>query len=107
MAKFTHAPPNASRPQQPAGPDVVASKRCVWIVDDSDLECEVARQALAGEFNVDLFRDGGAMLEKLSTGRSPDAVVLDWQMPGMSGIEITQFLRSRAATRDLPIVIVT
>lgn len=107
MADFTHAPPNGGRPQRPAGPHAVAGKRCVWIVDDSDLEGEVARQALAGEFNVDLFRDGGAMLEELSTGRSPDALVLDWQMPGMSGIEITEFLRARAATNDLPIVIVT
>ncbi|MCA1664565.1 MAG: response regulator [Myxococcales bacterium] len=85
----------------------IFSRRHVWIVDDSPLEADVAARALAADFEVQLFSDGGAMLEAASTNKLPDAVILDWQMPGLSGIEIAEFLRARPATAGLPIVLLT
>jgi two-component system phosphate regulon response regulator PhoB len=37
----------------------------------------------------------------------PDLVVLDWMLPGLSGIELCRRLRARAETRDLPIIMLT
>jgi two-component system, OmpR family, phosphate regulon response regulator PhoB len=37
----------------------------------------------------------------------PDLVILDWMLPGVSGIEICRRLRAREATRTLPIIMVT
>ncbi len=37
----------------------------------------------------------------------PDLLVLDWMLPGLSGIELCRRLRARAATRQLPIIILT
>jgi two-component system, OmpR family, phosphate regulon response regulator PhoB len=37
----------------------------------------------------------------------PDLVILDWTLPGLSGIEICRHARSREATRTLPIIMVT
>src|SRR3974377_2475516 len=36
-----------------------------------------------------------------------DLVILDWMLPGLSGIEICRRLRTRAETRQMPIIILT
>ena len=38
---------------------------------------------------------------------SPDLVILDWMLPGVSGLEICRRLRARDETRDLPIIMLT
>ena len=38
---------------------------------------------------------------------SPDLVILDWMLPGASGLEICRRLRARDETRDLPIIMLT
>jgi two-component system phosphate regulon response regulator PhoB len=38
---------------------------------------------------------------------TPDLVILDWMLPGVSGIELCRRLRSRPETRQLPIVMLT
>lgn len=37
----------------------------------------------------------------------PDLVLLDWMLPGMSGMELTRLLRSEARTRDIPIILLS
>ncbi|OOZ39693.1 phosphate regulon transcriptional regulatory protein PhoB [Solemya pervernicosa gill symbiont] len=39
--------------------------------------------------------------------RMPDLVLLDWMMPGMSGIEMSRRLKRDDATRELPIILLT
>lgn len=36
-----------------------------------------------------------------------DLVVVDWNMPGMSGLELVRAIRSKPATQDIPILMVT
>ena len=72
-------------------------RRCVWVVDDSPLDAERARRALEPECDVRTLRDGSVVLEELSNGKAPDVLVLDWVMPGVSGIEVCQFLRTQRA----------
>ena len=79
----------------------------VWIVDDSPLESELARRALEPTHRVELFVDGAALLEQLATHAPPDALVLDWQMPGLTGIEVCEFVRSNPPTARLPILMLT
>ena len=38
---------------------------------------------------------------------APDLVVLDWMLPGLSGIELCRRLRARPQTRQLPIIMLT
>ena len=37
----------------------------------------------------------------------PDLVILDWMLPGVSGLEICRRLRARETTRTLPVIMVT
>src|SRR5438093_8275314 len=39
--------------------------------------------------------------------RTPDLVILDWMLPGLSGIEICRRLRARPDTKALPIIMLT
>ncbi len=80
---------------------------CVWVVDDSASEARFIKTALGTGFRVETFPDGAAMLESLHAGRAPDVVVLDWEMPGMSGPEVCQFLRGQRETEALPVLLLT
>src|SRR5688572_1799390 len=70
--------------------------RRVWIVDDSTLDAERARRVLLGLYDVQVFHDGSAALECLTAQTPPDVMVLDWVMPGITGVEVCRFLRSGA-----------
>lgn len=37
----------------------------------------------------------------------PDLLLLDWMLPGMTGVEFTRLLRSEARTRDIPIIMLS
>ncbi|MFP2902163.1 response regulator [Corallococcus sp. 4LFB] len=76
-------------------------------MDDSASEARFIKAALGTGFQVETFPDGAAMLERLHAGRAPDVVVLDWEMPGMSGPEVCQFLRSQRETEALPVLLLT
>src|SRR5690242_1899493 len=90
-----------------AGEDENDGQRSVWIVDDSPLEAEMARRALAADYRVEVLADGSAALEHFAANPAPDILVLDWIMPGLSGIEVCQFLRGRPETEELPILLLT
>jgi two-component system phosphate regulon response regulator PhoB len=37
----------------------------------------------------------------------PDLILLDWMLPGISGIEVCRLLRARPETRDIPVIMLT
>ena len=37
----------------------------------------------------------------------PDLVLLDWMLPGVSGLELARRIRARPATRDVPVIMLT
>lgn len=51
--------------------------------------------------------DGKDALEKLSTDSGINFVITDWNMPVMSGLELTKAIRSHEKTKTLPILMVT
>ncbi len=45
--------------------------------------------------------------EKLISEALPDIILLDWMLPGMSGIDFAKKLRSNALTKTIPIIMLT
>ncbi|RYZ07628.1 MAG: hybrid sensor histidine kinase/response regulator [Myxococcales bacterium] len=79
-----------------------------WVVDDSPLQLEAARAALAERCEVTVFLSGSAALEQLSMSeKPPDVFVLDWNMPEMTGAEVCAFLRTSSDAASLPILVLT
>ncbi len=88
----------------PAG---AAMKPKVLIVEDEDAQAEVLRYNFEREgFDVVLATDGDDGLFAVEE-HQPDLVILDWMLPGTSGISLCQRLRGRAETRALPIIMLT
>jgi len=80
----------------------------VWIIDDSSLQAELARHALAARFEVSVFNGGAAAIEKLAIGSDPpDVLVVDWHMPDMNGVDLCHFIRTRFDEVQLPILVLT
>ena len=73
-------------------------KNCL-VVDDSKVIRKVARHILETlNFSVDEAEDGRQALSRIES-RMPDVVLLDWNMPVMSGMEFLRQLRQS----DLPV----
>ena len=79
----------------------------IWVVEDSPLEAEMARRAVGVLHDVELFSDGSAVLERVATSAPPDAIILDWHMPGVSGVEVCRILRATHGPATLPILMLT
>jgi two-component system chemotaxis response regulator CheY len=71
-------------------------KTCL-VVDDSKVIRKVARHILeALHFNVEEAGDGREALDRCEAGNLPDVILLDWNMPVMSGMEFLRSLRGSA-----------
>lgn len=78
----------------------------VLVVDDERLFLDTISMTLEDEgFEVAAFDNGQAALDHLSAGNTADVVLLDWQMPGMDGMEVLRRLREMDAA--LPVIFLT
>jgi signal transduction histidine kinase/DNA-binding response OmpR family regulator len=79
----------------------------VLSIDDDEVARYLVRQCLpAPAFEVSEAATGVEGLTR-AAAEHPDVVVLDLMMPGMDGWQVLAQLRAAAATRELPVVIVT
>jgi len=79
----------------------------VLVVEDEDALATLLQYNLDKEgYDVALAQDGEEALVMVDE-RLPDLVVLDWMLPKVSGIEVCRRLRSRAETRNIPIILLT
>jgi len=74
--------------------------------DDPDVRELIARKLRGEGMDIMGVGDGISALEAARTMR-PDLVLLDVMMPGMTGLQICEELRSHVATRNLPVVLIT
>ena len=79
----------------------------ILIVEDEEPLTLLLRYNLEAEgYEVDTAARGDEGDIKLKE-RAPDLVVLDWMLPGLSGIELCRRMRARPETRQLPIIMLT
>ena len=79
----------------------------ILIVEDEEPLTMLLRYNLEAEgYEVETAARGDEADTRLKES-SPDLVVLDWMLPGLSGIELCRRLRARPETRQLPIIMLT
>ncbi|MBB4063900.1 phosphate regulon transcriptional regulator PhoB [Gellertiella hungarica] len=79
----------------------------VAVVEDEEAISELLRYNLEAEgFEVDAIMRGDEAETRLKE-RVPDLLILDWMLPGVSGIELCRRLRQRSETERLPIIMLT
>lgn len=79
----------------------------ILLVEDEAAIREMMRMALERAGYVISEAVDAAQAESLLCDKLPDLVLLDWMLPGMSGIELARRLRRDDYTRDLPIIMLT
>lgn len=83
------------------------SHKRILVVEDEAAIRDMLRFALErAEFSVATAADVPEARLKIAEQR-PDLILLDWMMPGVSGLEFTRELKSSPTTHDLPIIMVT
>jgi two-component system phosphate regulon response regulator PhoB len=79
----------------------------ILIVEDEEPLRVLLRYNLEAEgFDVTATARGDEV-ETMVAERKPELILLDWMLPGLSGIEICRRLRSREDTRDIPVIMLT
>jgi CheY-like chemotaxis protein len=111
---FVSAPTLPSMPApKPAAQHVVtpipAASRVhrILIVDDDPVARRIVQRALAASgFAIELASSGVAALERFAEA-TPDAVVLDLEMPGLSGIDVLDRLGDSGLLLQCPVILLT
>ncbi len=79
----------------------------VLIVEDEEALSLLLRYNLESEgYEVDVCARGDEADTRLKEA-APDLLILDWMLPGLSGIELCRRLRARPETERLPIIMLT
>jgi len=82
-------------------------RRRILVVEDDDALCTLLEYNLdAAGFEPVVVRDGDEALLRLRE-ETFDLAILDWMLPGTSGIEICRRLRAMPETRALPVIMLT
>jgi len=89
-----------------AKPAPAIQRRILVVEDEADIR-ELIRYNLAQEgFVIEEAADGVQALDRIAR-RSPDLIVLDLMLPGLSGLEVCRKLRAAPQTANLPILVAT
>ena len=82
-------------------------RKRVLIVEDEPSIRDMVAFAL-GKAGMDVLHAADARSAQSSIGdQIPDLILLDWMLPGMSGIELARRLRRDDITREIPIIMLT
>lgn len=78
------------------------------VVDDASVARKmVGRMMTELGFEVIAAEHGQDALEKLEPSSPPDAVVTDWNMPIMDGVELAKALRNTEEYRHIPVLMIS
>lgn len=82
-------------------------KPLILIVEDEPAQVEVLRYNLESEGFRTIVANDGQEAILLAEEEKPDAVILDWMLPEVSGIEVCRQLRAKGAMKQVPIIMLT
>ncbi|MBV7257737.1 response regulator [Pacificimonas sp. WHA3] len=81
--------------------------KTVLVVEDNDLNMKLFCDLLAAHgYETMQTRDGRRVLDMVRKQR-PDLILMDIQLPEVSGLEVTGWLKADPALADIPVVAVT
>lgn len=78
----------------------------ILIVDDDALNIDILLEALQDDYRLGIAKSGIKALEYVNS-KKPDLVLLDIMMPGMTGFEVCEKLKSSPDTQEIAIIFLT
>ena len=84
----------------------MADKKVLVVDDEIHIVHVVAIKLRNNGYEV-VSADNGAKALELARTEKPDIIVTDFQMPIMTGLELTEKLRQHEETKDIPVIMLT
>ncbi len=78
----------------------------IMIVDDSQLNIDILKDALSEEYKLMVAMDGAQALERLEKVQ-PDLILLDIMMPKLNGYETLERIQAHPQWKDIPVIFLT
>ena len=88
-------------------PKSLAVKRRILVVDDDSISAQMLKYLLQEEYDVIVSDNGQAALSIAQSDPQPDLILLDVQMPDLSGYDVCRKLRDEVATKKIPVIFIT
>ena len=80
----------------------------IWIVDDDEeMGRAIGLMLTLLDCEATLFFNARASVQALLSGRRPDLMIVDVNMPEVSGLDLIEFLRRRPEWKDTPIIMLS
>ena len=80
----------------------------ILLADDDAIARTIVKAALKkGGYEVDAVHDGAAVINALKADVGPRILILDWMMPGMSGPEVCQAIRTNPGKSYVYVILLT
>ncbi len=87
--------------------EIQGTNQLIFVVDDEAFNRDIAARHLKKMgYRSKEFEDGAALLKALQS-QTPDLILLDIHMPGMSGLEVLAAARQSTSKGEMPILMVT
>lgn len=81
--------------------------KLIMVVEDNDLNRKLFCDVLKAQgFEVEPIADGNAVLAA-ARRVSPDLIIMDIQLPGVSGVDLIKAAKKEASLKDIPVLAVT
>ena len=109
-ARFAQGPSSLRTPEQPHCPEFPKGEELKWIlvVEDDELHTSMLDQIFRQEtpYHVYCASDGQAAWEMLQ-GIKPNLIVLDYLLPGINGVQLSDRTRADNALQTIPILMIS
>ena len=80
----------------------------IWVVDDDEeMSRAVGLMLKMLDCQVTTYHNVRSAARHFADGKKPDLIILDINMPEVSGLDMVEFLRRRPTSKDLPIVMLS
>src|SRR5690349_21116967 len=89
------------------GPRNADATQTVLIVEDNELNMKLFHDLLDAHGYRTLQTRSGIEALKMARERRPDLILMDIQLPEVSGLEVTKWLKDDEELRDIPVIAVT
>jgi two-component system cell cycle response regulator DivK len=84
-----------------------ATPKLVLIVEDNELNMKLFRDLIQAQGYRTIHTSNGMEVVPLVREHRPNLIIMDIQLPEISGIEITQWLKADPDLKSIPVVAVT
>src|SRR5574339_1194810 len=82
--------------------------RDIWIIDDDEERAKAVGLMLKLlDCDATAFLSARSAVNALLSGKKPQLMIVDINMPEVSGLDLIEFLRRRSEWKDLPIIMLS